>query len=58
MTANVITYRGRSAAREVGKALGFDVERSTALASLAPTWGMDGSRRHAESAIPRGRASI
>ena len=24
MTANVITYRGRSAAREVGKALGFD----------------------------------
>ena len=23
MTANVITYRGRSAAREVGKALGF-----------------------------------
>src|SRR5437588_5611821 len=26
MTANVITYRGRSAAREVGKSLGFDVE--------------------------------
>src|SRR3989440_10792527 len=26
MTANVITYRGRSAAREVGKALGFDGE--------------------------------
>ena len=25
MTANVITYRGRSAAREVGKALGFEV---------------------------------
>src|SRR5262249_1625351 len=24
MTANVITYRGRSAAREVGKAMGFD----------------------------------
>ncbi len=24
MTANVITYRGKSAAREVGKALGFD----------------------------------
>src|SRR5437879_9583555 len=24
MTANVITYRGRSAAREVGKVLGFD----------------------------------
>jgi error-prone DNA polymerase len=26
MTANVITYRGRSAAREVGKAFGFDKE--------------------------------
>ena len=26
MTANVITYRGRSAAREVGKVLGFDTE--------------------------------
>jgi hypothetical protein len=28
MTANVITYRGRSAAREVGKALGFESPRS------------------------------
>ncbi len=26
MTANVITYRGRSAAREIGKALSFDAE--------------------------------
>jgi len=26
MTANVITYRGKSAAREVGKAFGFDKE--------------------------------
>ena len=26
MTANVITYRGRMAAREIGKALGFDPE--------------------------------
>jgi error-prone DNA polymerase len=34
MTANVITYRGRSAAREVGKVLGFDVETLDRLASL------------------------
>jgi error-prone DNA polymerase len=34
MTANVITYRGRSAAREVGKALGFDPETLDRLASL------------------------
>ncbi len=32
MTANVITYRGRSAAREVGKVLGFE---STALESMS-----------------------
>jgi error-prone DNA polymerase len=35
MTANVITYRGRSAAREVGKVLGFDEETTARLASLA-----------------------
>jgi len=34
MTANVITYRGRSAAREVGKALGFEVTMLDRLASL------------------------
>ncbi|MFY9556512.1 MAG: error-prone DNA polymerase [Blastocatellia bacterium] len=38
MTANVITYRGRSAAREVGKVLGFDEETFTRLASLVRTW--------------------
>jgi error-prone DNA polymerase len=34
MTANVITYRGKSAAREVGKALGFDQESLARLSSL------------------------
>jgi error-prone DNA polymerase len=34
MTANVITYRGRSAAREVGKALGFEVTSLDRLSSL------------------------
>ena len=34
MTANVITYRGKSAAREVGKALGFDHESLQRLSSL------------------------
>jgi error-prone DNA polymerase len=38
MTANVITYRGRSAAREVGKALGFDEETLKRLSSLVHTW--------------------
>jgi error-prone DNA polymerase len=35
MTANVITYRGRSAAREVGKALGFEITSLDRLSSLA-----------------------
>jgi error-prone DNA polymerase len=39
MTANVITYRGRSAARDVGKALGFPEETLARLSSLAPMWG-------------------
>src|SRR5213083_3729159 len=34
MTANVITYRGRSAAREVGKALGFDATQIDRLAKV------------------------
>ena len=38
MTANVITYRGRSAAREVGKALDFDDETLSRLARLVHTW--------------------
>jgi error-prone DNA polymerase len=38
MTANVITYRGRSAAREVGKVLGFDEETLNRLSSLVGHW--------------------
>ncbi len=34
MTANVITYRGRSAAREVGKVLGFDPVQVDRLAKI------------------------
>jgi error-prone DNA polymerase len=38
MTANVITYRGKSAAREIGKALSFDPETLARLASLVSAW--------------------
>ena len=38
MTANVITYRGRSAAREVGKALSFDGETLDRLSGLVSSW--------------------
>jgi error-prone DNA polymerase len=39
MTANVITYRGKSAARDVGKALDFPPEVLEKLSSLVATWG-------------------
>jgi error-prone DNA polymerase len=38
MTANVITYRGRSAAREAGKVLGFEVATLDRLSSLVRGW--------------------
>ena len=38
MTANVITYRGRLAAREMGKVLGFDNQTIDRLGALVGTW--------------------
>jgi error-prone DNA polymerase len=38
MTANVISYRSRSTAREVGKALGFEEEQIRRLSSLVGHW--------------------
>ncbi|HEY4362830.1 MAG TPA: error-prone DNA polymerase [Bryobacteraceae bacterium] len=48
MTANVITYRGRSAARDIGKALGFDPAALDKLASLVATWGWRDPRETAQ----------
>jgi error-prone DNA polymerase len=42
MTANVITYRGKSAAREVGKVLGFDGEILCRLSALVSSWEWKG----------------
>ena len=39
MTANVITYRGRSAVRDVGKVLGFGQDDLDRLSKLVPSWG-------------------
>ena len=46
MTANVITYRGRSAAREIGKALSFEPETLDRLARLAGHWEYRTSTTH------------
>ncbi|WP_031499539.1 DNA polymerase III subunit alpha [Bryobacter aggregatus] len=39
MTANIITYRGRSALRDIGKVLSLEDETLKRLARLAPRWG-------------------
>jgi error-prone DNA polymerase len=44
MTANVITYRGKSASREVGKVLGFDLEMLDRLAKLVSAWEYQDSK--------------
>lgn len=38
MTANVCHYRGRSAAREMGKVLGFDEDTLSRLSAIVGTW--------------------
>ena len=55
MCANVITYRGKSAAREVGKSLGFDEDTLTRLTRLVSCMGVEGRDRHDAGAVPRRR---
>jgi len=43
MTANVICYRSRSTAREVGKALGFEEDQIARLSSLVGHWEWRGA---------------
>jgi len=54
MTANVCTYRGRLAAREVGKVFGFDTEALNRLSSFVGGWEWRGPEdtfdRHFENA--------
>ena len=38
MTANVITYRNRMAAREMGKAMGFDEDTLKRISAAVATW--------------------
>ncbi len=54
MTANVITYRGRSAAREVGKALGFEPTQVDRLAKVMNHFEFT----DANDALPRHLASV
>lgn len=49
MTANVISYRGRSAARDIGKVLGFGEEQLAKLSAVASRWGFQDPRETAET---------
>ena len=51
VTANVITYRGKSAAREVGKAMGFDPETLGRLSSLVSQWEWKGTNDTLENSF-------
>src|SRR5580704_6409124 len=48
MTANVITYRGRSAVRDIGKVLGFSEPDLGRIAALVPSWGWTDPKDTAE----------
>ncbi len=51
ITANVTTYRNRSASREAGKALGFDRETAGRLAGLVNAWEWKGPSDTLESSF-------
>ena len=51
VTANVITYRGKSAAREVGKAMGFDPETLGRLSGLVSQWEWKGQNDSLENSF-------
>ncbi|HVS33490.1 MAG TPA: error-prone DNA polymerase [Thermoanaerobaculia bacterium] len=51
MTANVITYRDRSAAREVGKALGYSLQQVDKLSKCVSSWNF-GEIREAMENLP------
>ena len=52
MTANVITYRGRSAAREAGKALGLRCRDAQPPDQTCQRLGVEGQRRFLEPQLP------
>ena len=46
MTANVITYRSKLAAREMGKVLGFEPDSLARLSATAGSWEWKGAGRY------------
>src|SRR5258708_1484624 len=52
MTANVITYRNRMAAREMGKALGFDPDTLKRISPAVATWTFKGENDARDRRLP------
>lgn len=53
MTANVITYRGRSGVRDIGKVLGYGEEELDRLSSVVSRWGWRDPEETAEEQFRR-----
>ena len=58
MTANVITYRGRSAARDIGKVLGFETDDLDRLSKVVPHWGYTDASDTAERQFREARIDL
>ena len=58
MTANVITYRGRSAARDIGKVLGYEDNEALAARGTGPDIRMEGPDGDTRAKLPRSRLRI
>jgi error-prone DNA polymerase len=58
MTANVITYRGRSAVRDIGKVLGFETEMLERLSKVVPYWGFKDKRDTAQRQFEQARVDL
>lgn len=58
MTANVITYRGRSGIRDVGKVLGFPQEELDRIAHCVSRWGFQNPDDTADKAFEQAGVDI
>jgi len=58
MTANVITYRGRSGVRDIGKVLGFGEDELDRLAGVVSRWGWRDPEESAEEQFSRAQCDL
>ena len=54
MTANIITYRGRSGIRDIGKVLGFEKEELDKLSAVVSRMGLARQGRNGRRPVQAG----